>query len=370
MTAGRDLLRRAVWGSLALLGAVALAQIATAAAPRTTDELYTLGIAAPPHTSEFAMANDLATVFIRGQESGPRGERIRLLAVADQGDVQPVRDLLRLRQIDLAIVSASTLNRLRDSGELGPLPSRIVYLWRMPDREVHVLAMHPGSLADLAGKKVNVGPANSDAAVLMRRLFGALNLSVTEENLDPADAIEQMRSGNLAAMVLVTGKPAPLFQNLNWQDGFHLVPVDVPDPQEGTKTQLSAADYPYLIAPDQPVQTLALPTALIARRTAENPVRGRLLNFFAETILSRVEDLLKPGRHPKWRELDLTAELPGWTRYAPVARWLASQRGLEAGSARGTTSGAAGPLPERNGKPNEEELFRQFLKWREQQKKD
>jgi len=29
-----------------------------------------------------------------------------------------------------------------------------------------------------------------------------------------------------------------------------------------------------------------------------------------------------PGNHPKWSEVNLTAELPGWRRFDPAQQWL------------------------------------------------
>ena len=33
-----------------------------------------------------------------------------------------------------------------------------------------------------------------------------------------------------------------------------------------------------------------------------------------------------PARHPKWREVNLSADMPGWVRFKPAAEWLAAHR--------------------------------------------
>jgi hypothetical protein len=51
---------------------------------------------------------------------------------------------------------------------------------------------------------------------------------------------------------------------------------------------------------------------------------GRYRNVanFVEAFFSGFQKLLQPGRHPKWREVDITADLPGWRRFPPAAQWV------------------------------------------------
>src|SRR5262249_20077629 len=34
------------------------------------------------------------------------------------------------------------------------------------------------------------------------------------------------------------------------------------------------------------------------------------------------------ARHPKWREVNIVADMPGWTRFKPAADWLAEHRAV------------------------------------------
>jgi len=43
---------------------------------------------------------------------------------------------------------------------------------------------------------------------------------------------------------------------------------------------------------------------------------------FVEAFFTGFDSLLMPGHHPKWREVNLAADLPGWRRYGPAAQWL------------------------------------------------
>ena len=39
-------------------------------------------------------------------------------------------------------------------------------------------------------------------------------------------------------------------------------------------------------------------------------------------FFTQFQSLLEPGHHPKWNEVNLTAEIPGWKRFAPADQWL------------------------------------------------
>ena len=44
-------------------------------------------------------------------------------------------------------------------------------------------------------------------------------------------------------------------------------------------------------------------------------------------LLSLFHSLLDAGHHPKWRDVNLAAELPGWHRYPAAEQWL--QRNMQ-----------------------------------------
>ena len=45
-----------------------------------------------------------------------------------------------------------------------------------------------------------------------------------------------------------------------------------------------------------------------------------------DTFFPRLAEFQKAPRHPKWREANLAATLPGWTRFAGAEEWLRLQR--------------------------------------------
>ena len=57
------------------------------------------------------------------------------------------------------------------------------------------------------------------------------------------------------------------------------------------------------------------------------PERYRNVANFVDIFFTGFQSLLTPGHHPKWNEVNIAAELPGWRRYAPADQWL--QRNMQ-----------------------------------------
>jgi len=133
-----------------------------------------------------------------------------------------------------------------------------------------------------------------------------------------------LRKGEIAGVAFVAGKPAPLFQGLDGKDGLHLlsIPLNPAITAAFIPTRLTAQDYPGLVPPGQPVDTVAVGTVLVAANFPVLSERYRNLANFVDAFFTRFSSLTEPGHHPKWREVNLAAELPGWVRFAPAEQWL------------------------------------------------
>jgi uncharacterized protein len=137
-------------------------------------------------------------------------------------------------------------------------------------------------------------------------------------------------------------------------------------------SRLTAADYPALVPSDQPVDTVAVGAVLAAASLQVGSERYRNLVNFVEAFFTGFQTLLEPGHHPKWREVSIAAELPGWWRFPPAEQWL--QRNVQVVAAplpqdlRAIFShfiterlkATGGPLLT---EPPKDELFKQFQLW-------
>jgi hypothetical protein len=142
---------------------------------------------------------------------------------------------------------------------------------------------------------------------------------------DPQEvALDKLRRGEIAALGFVAGKPAPLFASLKSEQGIHFVavPVNADIASSYIPTRLSRADYPELIPEDKSVETIAVGNVLAVTELRQLPERSRNVANFVDIFFTGFQSLLTTGHHPKWSEVNIAAEIPGWRRYAPADQWL------------------------------------------------
>ncbi|MGY4235257.1 TRAP-type uncharacterized transport system substrate-binding protein [Bradyrhizobium sp. USDA 4449] len=336
---------------------------------RRSADPFTVGfVTGSPQCTEFAMAQDIATTLAAGQETGPHGEvALRVLPIVGNGGIRNVLDVLTLPGADVAIAPVALVDRLREARTFGDISERLTYIAPLHIEEFHLLARPEiGSLTELAGKRVNLGEDGSASAILGRDVFNRLGVKISESNLGPEAALDGLRKGDLAAALLVSGKPVSLLTQVSQLDGIRLLPIPYSKEllqQEYLPSTLRHQDYPNIVAAEASVDTIAVKSALFAYNWPIGSERYRLLDLFVQTFFTRFPEFLGGAHHPKWREVNLAAQLPGWQRFRAAERWLRQQSGGEA-ALRKAFGRFLEEKPTAN-PPDREELFRDFLRWRE-----
>ncbi len=310
-----------------------------------------------------AIAYDLSAVL-------DDGDHLRILPIIGKGGGQNIRDVRFLRGVDLGITQANLLNLYRHSNEIGPVDDKFVYIAKLFNEEMHVVVRADSGIAtieELAGKRVNFSDLGSGTQLTTRDVFQRLGVKAEEVNMGQADALEKLRRGEIAATVLIAGKPAGAMAKLR-ADGFRLLPVPYTRllHNDYLPARLASEDYPGLIEPGRTVDTIAVGAVLIAYNWPKDSERYRRIARFVEAFFPRLAEFQRPPRHVKWRETNLAAVLPGWTRFEPAERWLETNRARLNAAARGhfdqflveRGSAVRGPTTEER-----EELFREFLQW-------
>ena len=273
------------------------------------------------------IANDVATVFA---EKVPD---FRILPIVGRGSLQNVSDILNVRDVDIGIVQSDVLSYLRQRPNLAGLTSNIAYLAKLYDEEVHILGRQEiGSAADLSGKRVAVDVRGSGTALTASVLFDALGITPILVNDDPETALAKLKRGELDALIYVTGKPARLFADAG--AGLHFLPIPLTPAllQTYLPTRLAHADYPALVPEEDPVETVAVGAVMAVYNWPAGTERNARVTRFVDAFFDRLPDLQGPGRHPKWRHVSLTAQVPGWNRFRAAQLWL--QRRADAAKPR------------------------------------
>jgi len=310
-------------------------------------------IAGSPEETYLDITHDLAVVL--------NDENLRILPIVGLGGAQNIRDVLYLKGVDIGITSSQMLRYFASTGELSSaLDQRLNYITSLYPEEMHVLASRNiKSLEDLNGKKVNFAEAGSSTQITARDVFGLLSVKVDEVNMTEADAIAAVKSGQIAATVVITGKPAGALTRIPASDNLHLVEIPFTPTLENIyiKGQLEQALYPNLVDGGQSIQTVAVDSVLITNNWQPASDRYRRVAKFVDALFTHFPELQKPPRHPKWQEVDLGKELPGWQRFPAAQDWL-QQAKFEEFRTKHQAGNAAPANP-----AEKQRLFREFLEW-------
>jgi TRAP-type uncharacterized transport system substrate-binding protein len=302
------------------------------------------------------------------------GDEMRVMPIVTRGAASNVDDLLYVRGVDVAVTQSDVFEFFRTQRKITNLPDRINFLLRFPVSEVAIIARNDiRTIEDLRGKKVDFGDAGSSGSLTSPIIFQRLGIDVRETPL-PApytvSAYMKVASGEVDAAVRVVGKPVPHIANIPPNAGLHLVPIPFSKifADYYAIGEFTNADYPNLVAPGQRVDTLAVPTVLAVYNWPKGSERYNKVARFVTRLFERWDKITNPPYHPKWRDVNLAANVPGWKRFSAAEEQLAqlvsgsasSQQSLgqEFNSFLATVRPGANPA-------ERESLFREFLQWRD-----
>jgi TRAP transporter TAXI family solute receptor len=366
--------------SVALASAPVLAQTQRAGGPvPNKPQLGQLGerinsntlavISGNPNATYMSIAYDMSAVLDDGDE-------FRILPIIGKGGGQNIKDVRFLKGVDLGITQSNLLPYYKKTNEIGPIDDKIVYIAKLFNEEMHFIVRADAginSLADLAGKKVNFSDVGSGTQLSTRDIFEKLGITPVEVNMGQADAFLALKSGEIAATILIAGKPAGAMAKLKASDGFRILPVSFDKPLQADylPATLTTEDYPGLIAPGQKVETIAVSAVLIAFNWPKNTDRYRRIQKFVDNFFPRLAEFQKAPRHPKWKEANLAAVLPGWTRFAGAEDWLRRHDTVAQGEREQFDQFIAGRREKSASLPSEERnrLFQEFLQWKARERR-
>ena len=244
------------------------------------------------------------------------GDNLRILPIVSFGAASNLDDLLYLRGIDVAVTQSDVFEYFRTVRKTANLNGQINYVIRLPVSEVHILARDEiHSIEDLRGKKVNLGPNGSASSLTGAIIFQRLGIQIEQSNFNNAEASQKLKSGELSALIRVVGKPVDALTRIPPNSGLHLIaiPFSKKFADYYTLGELSSQEYPALIPAGQQIDTIAVP-AVLAVYNWHNKDRQRRVQRFVERLFANWDKLQHPPFHPKWRDVNLAATVPGWTR--------------------------------------------------------
>ena len=281
----------------------------------------TVGIISGGVTGTYVrFASDLSTALDDGYEH-------RVLAVLGKGSVRNIEDLLMLKGIDIAIVQSDVLDFYRTSMLYPDVEKKIAYITKLYNEEVHLLARKGvAQVADLRGRKVNFGTQGSGTFMTASIIFDELGIEVDATTFSEPIALDKLRAGEIDALVFVGGKPVSLLREISAAEDLALLPIPASE-IEGAylSASLTSESYPNLIEAGQSVPTVAVGAVMAAYSWPDNHPRGAKVKRFVERFFEKFDTFQASPFHPKWKEVDLRSEVPGWQRFGAARTWLAAQ---------------------------------------------
>lgn len=313
----RRIVRRVL--AIGMVGLIGMGSSAGADDPRVLAKQGAVGVVAGGIDGTYLrVASDLSAVL-------DAGGTLRILPMIGKGSVQNLYDLRYLRGVDVAIVQSDALTFLRQDPKNADVTDQIRYVTKLYNEEFHVLATRDvQSIADLKGRKVNTDLDGSGTGMTAGIVFKSLGIPIEESHLGQNDALTALAAGKIDAAIFVVGKPAKLFSTLDAAQGLHFITVPQNPALLATylPAQLSHEDYPTLIPAGAAVDTVAVGAVMAIYNLQPSTERYLRASSFVESFFGSFDKFLLAPRHPKWREVNLAADLPGWRRFDPAADWL------------------------------------------------
>lgn len=298
-------------------------------------------------------ATDLANVL-----DDLKTNSMRILPIAGRGGGQNVLDILFLRGIDMGITQQDHLAffKQRDPALFANIEKRVHYITKLYNAEFHLVANKSvKSLDDLKGKTVNLWRPWSATDIAGQTIFKILGIDAKVIHIDTQLALEKVRKGEIAATVLLAGAPIGGYTKINQDANMHFVPVgpkSLGQERYGKllevylPARLTNKDYPKLVEAGTEVPTIASGAVLAAYNWPAETERYKKVARFVDAFFSNFEKFRKKPRHPKWRQINIAATVPGWTRFRAAQEWIDQQTQAQASRRLPKPSALGGPKPD------------------------
>ncbi len=258
-------------------------------------------------------------------------EGLRLLPVVGEGSVQAVSDVLRLDGIDAALIPSDAIQYADIQGLMGRDSGKVMFLARLATLKLALVTRKTTrSVAELAGKRIATGPANSSGFAAGEWVFGSMGLAFTRVAASGPDALNALVTKQAdAALVMGTGD----LSRMPNPEAYHVLPLPL-------SAELQTVYAPALLTVEEmgamggghPVETLASALVLaVFNWDARNP-HSDALHRLAAALLT--ESRSSEGNAISY---NLAADVPGLRRHVAASRALEEAKNISIQPVEGTT---------------------------------
>lgn len=322
-----------------LASVLTVATLATAIliAPASAQNSPPIGMVTGSKTGTYiAFGKDMARV---AQKEG-----VTINVLDSKGSIDNIKRITSKEKVGLAIVQSDVLGFLSRSKnpESVEIAGKLRLVAPLYSEEVHILARNSiQSLSDLNGKRVVVGSEGSGSMITAVNIFSILGITPAQMfKIEPPQGVVAVLNAEVDAVVFVGGKPVKMFKNMEGianikvgpnagkLDQVHFLPItDKKLMEEYKPATLSKADYSFI---PSDIATVSVPSLLITydyTRKNDSYYKEQCDNM-AKLVKALQNNLidLKANGHPKWKEVDLDAEISSWKRDECTASLLGGKK--------------------------------------------
>jgi TRAP-type uncharacterized transport system substrate-binding protein len=307
------------------------------------------------------------------------GDEMRVLPIVSRGTASNLEDLLYLRGVDVAVTQVDIFEYFRTHRKVPNLEQRVHYLLRFPVAEVHLITRkETTSIEQLRGKRVQFANPGGSSTITGVIAFQRLGIEVEQVSGDITGGWDQLRKGEFDGIVRVVQKPVGYVSAIPANSGLHIIPIPYSKKFVDlyALSEFTSADYPNLVAPGETVDTISVPSVLAVYNWPKNSDRYRRVERFVQRLFANFDKLQNPPYHPKWKDVNVAASIPGWTRFGVAEAELQQLKRTrhvadQSADLEMEFRTFVGNLSQRGGKPRSLEesqaLFKEFMQWRERQ---
>jgi TRAP transporter TAXI family solute receptor len=241
---------------------------------------------------------------------------IHLAVFNSSGSVENIFAVYQRPGNHLGLVQADVLSfvgKVDTDHRLRLIADKVKWVFPLYDQEIHVLANATIVGFDgLHGKRVAIGQPESGTFLTSQLLFEISGIMPAQVlAIDHVEALDQLRSGAIDAMIIVDGAPIEqLALDISAADNLHLLPVT----HDGIRSFYPASQIP---AGTYPWQAIAVDTVSVKIVLVAYDFRNHHCRTIGTAARLMIEDMewLRSNGHPKWQRVDLKASVKGWERY-------------------------------------------------------
>jgi hypothetical protein len=255
---------------------------------------------------------------------------VRVVPVIGVSHLQSVYDQLHLKGIDLSIIHSDVLEYLARTQNYDRVFTHINSLGTLYREKIAVIAGGKyKSLDELSGQKVNFGKIGGGADLAGTLIFDTLEINVEPVRFDKFEAIDKVKSGELAAtLFLLEDAPAQL-QALSPEENATILPIPNTEELLGiySPETFDSSEFPLIINKGDTVTTLSASVIIASYNWPdEDNWRYKKLARFVNGLIANMNVLESgDGYEEIWQHISFDADVPGVQRLPMIEDLLDRQ---------------------------------------------